>query len=153
MINTKNVMTTALHTIRAGKTMKEAYALMVEHKIRHLPVMNEQNFVVGMLSDRDMQLAMTAKKETAFHKSISLDETLIVDDFMSWPVYVVAENTSIRRVAEEMLAQKVSAFLIEDTKGKLKGIITTDDLLELFVQGSPILPDTSINFFTKRLFK
>ncbi len=50
--------------------------------------------------------------------------------------YVVAESTPLNRVAEEMLTQKVSAFLVKDLAGHLKGIVTTDDLLRLFVENS-----------------
>ena len=48
-------------------------------------------------------------------------------------MYVVSETTTVKRVAEEMLSQKVSAFLVEDSMGRMKGIITTDDILKLFV--------------------
>ena len=127
-------MSSKLVTINAADAMTNAYKLMHEKKIRHLPVVDERNAVVGILSDRDIQRAMQVTKVNNFAQNVHLDSSLRVEEFMSWPVYVVSEDTTVNRVAEKMLGQKVSAFLVQDMKGKIKGIITTDDLLKLFLE-------------------
>jgi CBS domain-containing protein len=133
MTTTKEAMTRDLLTINASDSMVVAYRLMHEKRIRHLPVVDERQKVVGILSDRDIQRAMSVKRINNFQQEVELDATLPVEDFMSWPVHVVSEATSLRRVAEEMLSQKVSAFLVEDNSGRVKGIITTDDILKVFL--------------------
>lgn len=130
---TKEIMSSELITIKAAESITTAYKLMHEKGIRHLPVIDERNSIVGILSDRDIQRAMQVRKLNSFQQEIHLDAMIPVEDFMSWPVYVVSESTSIMRVAEEMLSQKVSAFLVEDNKGRVKGIITTDDMLKMFL--------------------
>ncbi len=134
MKQTKEFMTSDILTIRASDSMAEAYRIMHAKGVRHLPVIDERNKIVGILSDRDIQRAMTVKKISNFQQEVQIDASVPVEDFMSWPVYCVAESTPILRVAEEMLAQKVSAFLVEDITGKIKGIITTDDLLKLIIE-------------------
>lgn len=134
MNKTQEVMTTRLITAKASDSLATAYKIMQEKGIRHLPVMDDRNSVVGILSDRDIQRAMTVKKLNTFQQEVHLDAQILVEDFMSWPVYAVSETTTIKRVAEEMLSQKVSAFVVEDNLGRLKGIITTDDLLKLFLK-------------------
>lgn len=133
MSSTKDIMTPKPITIQATESMTIAYKMMHAKSIRHLPVVDERNAVVGILSDRDVQRAMQVKKINNFQQEIHLDANMVVEDFMSWPVYVVSETTSIQRVAEEMLTQKVSAFIVEDNSGRMKGIITTDDLIKLFL--------------------
>lgn len=130
---TKDIMTLKPISIKATDSLTTAYKIMHSKSIRHLPVVDDRNSVVGILSDRDIQRAMQVRKINNLQQEIHLDASLVVEDFMSWPVYVVSETTTVKRVAEEMLSQKVSAFLVEDTMGRMKGIITTDDILKLFV--------------------
>jgi CBS domain-containing protein len=133
MKQTKEFMTTNLLTIKANDSLADAYRLMHTKGIRHLPVTDDRNKIVGILSERDIQRAMTVKKISNFQQELHIDKSVPVEEFMSWPVYCVAESTPILRVAEEMLSQKVSAFLVEDNPGRIKGIITTDDLLKLLI--------------------
>ncbi len=153
MIKTKDIKSSEVFSVRSGETMKAARVLMLEKKIRHLPVLNEKEFVIGILSDRDVLLAMNSVQINAFQKYITLDENLVVDDYMSWPVYTVSDDTSIRRVAEEMLSQKMSAFLVEDSQGHLAGIVSADDLLRILVAYAPILPETKIQHFIQKIFE
>ena len=152
MMKSKDIMSSNVITINAKESMPKAYTIMHERNIRHLPVVDSSNSIVGILSDRDVQLAMTVKKTSEFQDSISLSKELLVEDFMNWPVYVVSEDTSLRKVAEEMLAQKVSAFLVQDARGHLKGIVTTDDLIKLFLIESPVQSETTIKSLTKHFF-
>lgn len=142
-------MTKNLITIRAEETLAQAWRLMREKGIRHLPVLDERSTVVGILSDRDVQRAIRVQQVNGFQQELHLDDTLRVEDFMSWPVYVVHEDTSLRRVAEEMLSQKVSAFLVENSTGHLKGIITTDDLLKILLTESPKISDSALKGLAK----
>ncbi len=119
-------MTKKVFTISCDKPVIEAARIMKEKNIRHLPVTNHVGTVIGILSDRDLQ------------RAINVLEQYKVEDFMSWPVYSVSESTSVKRIAEEMISQKVSAFLVEDLNGHLKGIITTDDLLRLLIEEKSI---------------
>lgn len=147
----KEIMTKNLITIEASDSMVSAWKKMNDHHIRHLPVLDERKMVVGILSDRDVQRAMQVTRKNQFEQEIRLDANYVVEDFMSWPVYVVHESTSVRKIAEEMLAQKVSAFIVEDSTGRLKGIITTDDLIKLFLTEPMAVSDTAlkglVNYF------
>lgn len=129
MTKAKEIMTSDLITINASASMAEAYKIMRVHNFRHLPVIDDRQKIVGILSDRDIQRSMEVKKINAFQQAVSINETRKVEDFMNWPVFTVSETTSIEKVIEEMLAQKVSAFVVSDLMGRNKGIVTSDDLL------------------------
>lgn len=133
MHKTKEAMSNNLIITHSEETLVNAYRLMREQNIRHLPVVDEGKFIVGILSDRDIVRAMNVKKSSHFQQDMELSEELIVKNFMSWPVYTVGESTSLMRTAEEMLKQKVSAFLVEDENSNIKGIITSDDILKVFI--------------------
>jgi predicted transcriptional regulator len=58
----------------------------------------------------------------------------LVEDFMSWPVQTVDEKTSIVELAKLMITEKVSAFIVSAPNYYMKGIVTTDDLLQYLIE-------------------
>lgn len=125
---TKDLMTKNLISLRPTDSMLEAYRLMFDKHIRHLVIM-ENDTIVGILSDRDVLKAMHSNKLNEFRMELSLNSEQKISDYMNFPVLFISETTPIERVAEEILLQKVSAFMVQDPKGKVKGIITTEDLI------------------------
>jgi acetoin utilization protein AcuB len=120
----ENIFNTKLVTIRSGSTMLDAKHLMKEKRIRHLPIVNAQNKIVGMLSAHDMT-------------DVLKFQDMPVDLFSSYPVKFVSVETSLSDVAFRMLEEKVSCLLVVEGENAT-GIITTDDLL---LQLAQILQD------------
>lgn len=73
------VMTPMPHTIGSRIPVNKALELMREHRIRHLPV-QEAGKLVGVLTDRDLKLAM----------SLGDPMSMTVEDVMTADPYVVA---------------------------------------------------------------
>lgn len=119
-------ITKTLTCVRWNASIERASELMEERRIRHLPVIDMDGFVVGILSDRDVKRAMDPQRP-------SFSDGLIVSDFMSWPAVQVDEDTSVEKVAEGMVDEKISAFLV--SKGdQVVGIVTTEDLIRLLAK-------------------
>ncbi len=112
----KKVMSKNLKTIPAGTSLLEAQSLMTELRVRHLPVIDETNEIIGVLSQRDVRAA---------HGALNVP----VDYFMSAPVEFLTEDTPIRTAAIRMIEKKISCLLIANNSGEAIGIVTTDDLL------------------------
>lgn len=123
-----------LYVITPEEKMITAYNMMKLHHIRHLPVVNLDSKLVGMLSDRDVYRSMTSKKINNSYQEITFSEDLRVMDFMSWPVFTVSEDADINLVAEILAEQDISALVIEDAHGGVAGIITSKDLLAVLVR-------------------
>jgi acetoin utilization protein AcuB len=130
----RNLMHRNVFSIEVEKSMLDAYILMEEKNIRHLPVISSDGSLVGILSDRDVKKAMAVKKINEFEHEITLPANAKVSNFMSWPVMTINENTSLKKVAEIMIEQKISALVIEDGHGGPGGIVTTEDLLKFMVE-------------------
>lgn len=124
----KDLMTSSPVCIDIDQNMLSASQLMIEKNIRHLLV-THQGTVVGILSDRDVSRAIKAEKNIEGHLDQRLSNLSKVTDFMNWPVYTVAENASAKFVLQQLLTQKVSAFAVQNEKGKITGIITANDFL------------------------
>lgn len=116
MTSVKTIMSKKLKTISAGSNLQEAYAIMQESRIRHLPVLDEKGDITGILSYKDL----------IADKSVLL---MPVEYFMAFPVEQIPENTSLRSAALKMLEKKMSSLLITNDEEEVVGIVTSDDLL------------------------
>lgn len=123
---TKANMSKNLVTVRWDDSMQTAAETMENHRIRHLPVVDELGVVVGILSARDIHRAMSPVKEGFLPDAQAAK-------YMTWPVITVPEWMPIRSVAEGMIDEKVSCFVVTDDKSHPTGIITSEDLLRVLV--------------------
>lgn len=116
MQSIKQTMTKKLVTIPWGSTLAEADELMGEKRIRHLPVIDEDGDVLGILAKKDVSTLISSK-------------SLTVEKVMMAPVEYVDEEVSLRSAILKMLEKKISCLLISNSEGQAVGILTTDDLL------------------------
>lgn len=121
---TAQAMSKDLVTISAYRPISDARDLMEERNIRHLPVTDKDGLVIGILSDRDVNRAMSPVGPGFLGGKL-------VSDFMSWPAITVDEETALADVAEGMLDEKVSSFLVTRAGREVVGIVTSDDLLKV----------------------
>jgi acetoin utilization protein AcuB len=113
--------------------MVEADRILKENNFRHLPVTDGKK-LVGILSDRDVQRAMTVVFTSDKDKGQSLIQShKKVSEYMSTPVHKMRNTDTITRMVREMVNRKVSCFIIEDEESADVGIITTEDLLILLL--------------------
>lgn len=114
--HTKDLMTKKLITLSVDAKVSEAAALMQEKRIRHLPIVDDQDGIVGVLSSKDLP----PFPET---KNIS------VEFYMSCPILHVDQDLPLKQAIYKMLENKVSCLIVSNTNENAVGIITTDDLL------------------------
>lgn len=117
--------------------ISEAYDYLRECRVRHLVVVNDLGYVVGVISDRDFQRAMQTRISEAGSAKI-MSEFFIsshqVQDYMSSEIQVIHESVGLRQVALKMLESKISSLVVIDDQNKMVGVITTDDLLWALVK-------------------
>lgn len=102
--------------IKTGTPMAEARELMENRRVRHLPVLNESEEVIGMLSKHDLT-------------DVPKFQDLPIELFASFPAQYVTLDTPISTVSLRMIEAKISSLVLADYSGEAVGIITTDDLL------------------------
>lgn len=123
-----------IHFIRLDESMFHAFSLMNKLGVRHLPVTDHANNIIGMLSDRDIQRAMqtdTRYGDTA-RPYYTFEAEAKVEDYMSYPVETIGENASVADAARAMLENKISSLIVTSADSTI-GIITTEDLLRFLV--------------------
>lgn len=132
----KENMSTHLITIGWGQSMSAAYRRMQAQRIRHLPVIDDQGHVAGMLSDRDVQRAMISEIDRSSGISderVEFDPDSQVRDYMSWPAIAIDQRSDLRAVAIKMISEKISSLLVCQGE-RITGIVTADDLLKVLVE-------------------
>jgi CBS domain-containing protein len=112
-------------TVGWSTPIQEAADIMEDNQIRHVGVTDDSGMIVGILSDRDIKRAMDPKTSVIAANSE-------VNEYMSWPVITVPHTMSIQEVAQGMIDEKISAFLVAEND-EIVGIITTEDLLKVLV--------------------
>jgi CBS domain-containing protein len=117
----KDLMTKTLLAVPMGSPVAAAADIMKENKIRHLPVVDELEEIVGIISKRDFKLLGNLQE-------------IPVEQVMSSPVYYIDQDTPLRMAIFKMLDHKISSLLIADDNDDAVGIVTTDDLLWYLVQ-------------------
>jgi CBS domain-containing protein len=117
----RDIMTNKIMMIPVGQSLADAMDLMTEKRIRHLPVVDTESRIVGILSLKDFS-------------NVEDLESQKVEIYMSKPIEWVAQDMPLRSAIMRMLEKKISALLVANPKHELVGIVTTDDLLWLLAQ-------------------
>ncbi len=118
------IMTTRLVAIKNSEGLEAAYLKMKVNGIRHLPVLDSLNQVVGIISDRDVQRSMMSFDSGEF--DFNPDD--IVTNYMSPNLISVTHEAELLSVVQKMIEHQISAVLITKDSS-LVGIITHEDLL------------------------
>ncbi|NOX62017.1 MAG: CBS domain-containing protein [Chloroflexi bacterium] len=130
----REVMSQPAIVIRWDATILEASALMESESVRRLPVVDEKNRVVGIISLGDVREA-TSVYSTASPYAPDHDEILLaVDEVMSAPVHTVMPDDSMERVVRMMLEHKIGGIPVVDAAGQPLGMVTESDVFRLLLQ-------------------
>lgn len=124
-LHAKDIMTKKLITVSGETSLVDTMSLMSERRIRHMPVVDEFSKVVGIVSQRDLQMSFPAIMN-ATEAPIKL--------FMTSPVKYLDQDTTLRKVIFRMLENKISCVVVGNDQADAVGIITTDDILWYFAE-------------------
>ncbi len=113
--------------VDGDETLSSALRILREKGIGHLPVIDAQGRLAGMLSDSDMQALRLAGIEAEGNPDA-------VTRHMATPVLAASPDTDIRQIAGLMLERKVGSMPIVDDEGRPTGIITRTDLLSALIR-------------------
>ena len=128
-------MTRRVATVGPEATIFEIQALMSEKRIRHVPVVEKDNKLVGIVSDRDLRSALPFRY---FQEGIRPEEKaklqgLRAKDIMTRKVFTISPGYTIQDALLMIQNSKVGALPVVDEDGRLKGILSVRDLLRAFI--------------------
>jgi acetoin utilization protein AcuB len=129
----RDVMQSRLVTVEPATTLPQAVRLAAERRVRHLPVI-ERGELVGILSDRDLKRAMASPATSlSVHELNYLLDRLTVAEIMTRTVITIGPAVPVEEAGRLMVQEKISGLPVMEG-GRLVGIVTETDLLELLVR-------------------
>jgi acetoin utilization protein AcuB len=112
--------------------IREAFFKMKEHQIRHLPVVDENSKLIGIISDRELRRPDWVDESLDIAHVYYLDDEMSVKDVMITKVHVIHTYDSMQKAARLLLDQKIGAVPVLDKTGALVGMLSAVDVLRAF---------------------
>jgi acetoin utilization protein AcuB len=123
-------MTSPAITIGWDEPLSRAWTVMREARIRHLPAIDVDGRLVGMLTDGDIREALEAERVSVPAHSPS---TLIVGKAMTWDPVTVVPSCGLGHAARLMVERTLSALPVVEAE-RVVGILTETDILRAFAE-------------------
>lgn len=102
-------------TILRGSTVADALALMKEYHIGGIPVVDEEGYLVGIVTNRDLRF----EKD----KTRRIDEVMTKDGLVT-----TTQSTNLEEAADILQKHKIEKLPVVDNRGKLIGLVTYKDI-------------------------
>lgn len=126
----EDIMKRDVITLPPTATIAEALVLLQKHRVRHLPIIDDENHVIGIVSDRDVRDA----SPSIFDKdSEQLELQNDIQSIMSHPVVTVHPLDFVEEIARIFYDEEFASVPVV-SNNKLIGIITEKDMLYTFIQ-------------------
>jgi len=131
-----DIMTSDVTTLKRNEKLTLADDLMNLGRIRHLPVLDDDGVLVGIISQRDLFRGALAKAlGYGQHASRKIMDTFLVKDVMTTDVVTTTPETAVVDAARVMIKRKIGCLpVVKD--GRLVGLITEGDFVALATRTS-----------------
>lgn len=128
-------MVSEVITIDKDASVFEAQEKMAASGIRHLPIVDADNRLIGIVTDRDIRSVMPYRliKQKGVAEERERLAQLKVEDIMTRNPKTISPMYTIQDALLMIEKEKVGAFPVVDNEGRLKGILSVRDLLRAFV--------------------
>ena len=127
-LKVSDYMTTNLITFTPNQTIESVMEAIIKHRISGVPVVNEKNELIGVISEGD---CIKQISESRYYNMPMQDKT--IEKHMATNVETIDGNMNIFDAANKFLAAKRRRFPIVEN-GKLVGQISQKDVLKAAMQ-------------------
>ena len=130
----RQLMQSNVVTISEDSLAKDAYELMRSRRVRHLPVVNRDNQLVGIVSDRDiLNVAVIFETHPESPAEYLIDDKLKARDVMTAEPATVSPDHDLGQALDLVLGLAISGLPVIES-GKVVGIVTNTDMLHLLMK-------------------
>jgi CBS domain-containing protein len=127
-------MTRGAATIRAHALARGAAEMMQTRRIRHLPVVDSERGLVGIVTDRDLRhVFFDPVIQARAGQFADVLKTVTVSDVMTRAVVTARPEMPLREAARLMHERKIGALPVV-AHGRVVGILSETDVLKAFSQ-------------------
>lgn len=143
LVKAEDIMTREVISVRPDSLLAETAKRMEDANISGVPVVAEDQSVIGMISEKDFLLKMGAKKSGSFMGVIA--ECLsnrgcvampikgkTAKDIMTSPVITALKETTISALSKMLAEHHINRIPVTDEKGRLIGIVSRGDIVQSY---------------------
>ena len=146
-MNAKDIMTPNVITVKKTDSVEHAIKLLLENNVTGLPVVDEKNHVLGIITEGDLIYRggeITPPRYLAifdsyifldspnkFEKQLKKMTGMFVEDVMTSPVIVIESNKVVDDAAKLMTKHKVNRLPVVENE-ILVGIISRRDIIKSY---------------------
>jgi CBS domain-containing protein len=113
-----DIMIRNVHTVTEDRKVAYARLMMLRNNIGALPVVDRKNTLVGIVTQRDIDLAGVDTSD------------LLVSDLMTRTLIKAKETTPLRWIVEQMIKTGIQRIPVADEKSKLLGLVTQTSVIK-----------------------
>lgn len=117
----QDVMTNEVRACLPQTSLAIAATMMWEHDCGVLPVVDSENKVLGMITDRDVAIAVATKSRLASEISVG--------EIITGKVYSARPEDDVHTALKTMRHERVHRLPIVNSQGMLKGILSLNDIV------------------------
>jgi CBS domain-containing protein len=135
----KDVMSTHVVAVRKTASFKDMATRLREHRVSAFPVLDEDNKVVGVVSEADLltkealEFSATGRVSGMLHhREQAKAAATTAADLMTKPPVTVGPDEFVSHAARLMYARKVKRLPVVDDDGRLIGIVSRADVLSVY---------------------
>ncbi|WP_440053994.1 CBS domain-containing protein [Pseudoalteromonas sp. T1lg65] len=127
-----DLMTADPFAVTADNTLHDAHNIMKEKNVRHIPVINEEGILVGMLTQKIMIAKVMGIMATYGANAMERKEKQTkVNDIMATDFASVTPAQSLQDVVKFFVENRHGCMPVVDDENKLVGILTSSDFVRL----------------------
>jgi CBS domain-containing membrane protein len=127
-------MTRKLVTVSERDTLESLEELMRRLRLRHLPVVDHQNQLIGLITHRDLLSAAASWLTPREAEENAVIQQLPVRRIMQHEVLTVQPEDSLIEAGKLMWDSKIGCLPVVDADGALVGILTETDFIRIAVR-------------------
>ncbi len=145
-----DVMTSQVHVARPMTPFKRLVQLIEENNISAVPIVDEEGMPIGIVSESDLLLKERREEleneGSLLHPMRRREERskavgVVAAEMMSRPPITVRADTTLPAAARVMQDRNVRRLVVVDERGKIAGIVSRSDLLQVFLRTDQELRD------------
>jgi CBS domain-containing protein len=138
-----DVMTSRVHVANPLAPFKLLVRLIEENRVSAIPIVDQQGVPVGIVSESDLLLKERRVELETSHDLLHVHKRrqdrakargTVASDLMTSPAITVRSDTSLSDAARLMSERNVRRLVVIDERGRIAGIVSRSDLLQVFLR-------------------
>ncbi len=147
-------MTMRVHVASPMTAFKVLVRLIEENRVSAIPIVDRDGVPVGVVSESDLLLKERRAELESGTDLVHLRrrrsdrakaEGLFASDLMSTPPITVTAETTLAQAARKMQERNVRRLIVVDARGRIAGILSRSDLLQVFLRPDEDLRDEIVD--------